>query len=616
MCGIAGFTGSGARGDLERMVHAIAHRGPDGSGAHIDEEHAVFLGHLRLSIIDIADGAQPMANEDGSTVVVFNGEIYNHAELRKELEAAGQTFKTNHSDTEVLVRGYDQWGEGFVERIEGMFALALYDRRRRRLLLIRDRFGEKPLFYAATKDGLAFASELSALRAHPLVASAALDPAALRKFFAYSFLPGSVTPYRGVHRLQPGMLLRYDIGTAELVTRRYWRFAIENGQRPAGSHQDWADEVGSLLRQAVSSRLQSDVPLGVFLSGGVDSSAVATLASDLIAPARLSTFSIGFDEPSFDETQFAATAAQSIGSLHHLESCRIGDMLTRMPQIVARMRGDPLGDPSILPTFLLCEEASRHVKVALSGDGADELFGGYDPFKALALARAYRNMVPRPMHKALMLLAARLPPSEANMSFDFKLNRALRGVNHEPRLWNPIWLGGLAPDELSRVFDGRVDLEDVYSEAIELWDNSRSESDVDRTLEFYTNLYLPDDILVKTDRASMLNGLEVRTPFLHLGLVDYVRRLPHDVKYRKGVTKWILKETLRRVLPDSIISRKKKGFGVPVAKWLRATSFQTLKKIDGIDDTQFARWCAAHRQRRTDHRAALWCRLILEHSVA
>ena len=613
MCGIAGFAGTGTRDDIVRMTRALAHRGPDGDGLHVDGARRVFLGHRRLAIIDIAGGVQPMANDTGTTTVVFNGEIYNHRSLRRELVALGQKFRSDHSDTEVIIRGYDQWGQAVVERLEGMFAFAIYDAPRGKLLLARDRFGEKPLFYAHRGLDLAFASEVPSLRLHPIARDLPLDPLSLQKLFAYSFLPGDSTPYSGMKKVLPGSYLLFDTATGHARTEQYWRFRIVDDPPPGGI-DDWVEELRELLRLAVVSRLESDVPIGVFLSGGIDSSAIAALASESVKPSKLSTFTIGFIEPSFDERAHAEAVAASIGSKHDVQICDLDFMRDSAGPILSRT-GDLLGDPSLIPTTLLSAGAARHVKVALSGDGGDELFAGYDPFKALSRARLYQKVVPRVIHSAIRSLAAFMPMVDSNMSLDFKVRRTLRGLSFEPRYWNPVWLAPLGPDEIAAGFEVKFDTEEIYSEAIALWDSSGS-NDVDRTLEFFTCIYLPDNILVKSDRAGMMNSLEIRAPFLSLDLVEFVRRLPANVKYRNGTTKWILKEAVRSLLPPSIVDRRKKGFGIPVAQWLRDMDGQPSISIEGLREATFDAWDAAHRARREDQRGALWCRKVLDHHVA
>jgi asparagine synthase (glutamine-hydrolysing) len=383
---------------------------------------------------------------------------------------------------------------------------------------------------------------------------------------------------------------------------------------PAGGIDEWVEELRELLRLAVVSRLESDVPIGVFLSGGIDSSAIAALASASVKPSRLSTFTIGFNDLSFDERTHAEAVATIIGSKHDVQICDLDFMRDSAGSILSRT-GDLLGDPSLIPTTLLSAGAAMHVKVALSGDGGDELFAGYDPFKALSRARLYQKFVPRVVHSAIRSLAAFMPIVDSNMSLDFKVRRALRGLSFEPRYWNPIWLAPLGPDEIATGFEVKFDTEEIYNEAIALWDSSGS-NDIDRTLEFFTCIYLPDNILVKSDRAGMMNSLEIRAPFLSLDLVEFVRRLPASVKYRNGTTKWILKEALRPLLPSSIVDRRKKGFGIPVSQWLRDMDGRPSLSIEGIREATFDAWDAAHRARREDHRGALWCRKVLEHYIA
>lgn len=614
MCGIAGFFGTGDRDILKRMTAALAHRGPDGEGYYCNETARIFLGHRRLAVLDIAGGAQPMKNSDASTVIVFNGEIYNHHELRAELEAAGQRFLSDHSDTEVLLRGYDVWGPALVEKLDGMFAFAIYDAQRRRLFLARDHFGEKPLFYCLGSEGLSFSSELQSLRLHPSAGERGFDQRAIQKLFAYTFLPGAITPYRGLRKLLPGSMLIYDCETGQGAETRYWRFSIAPDNPPAGSEAAWTEELLHLLSKAVTSRLESDVPLGIFLSGGLDSSTVAALAARAGSKNRISTHAIAFNEKSFDESQYAQQVAEFLGTRHSAATCDFSYMLHEAPRILGRI-GDLLGDPSFVPTYMLAEETRRRVTVALTGDGSDELFGGYEPFKILRKAEAYQRLVPRPVHQALRVLWARVPVSEGYMSLDFKVGRALRGLSHGPNLWNPVWLAALSPDEMRDALDDPLPLEELYAEAITEWESGKGLSVADRTLEFFTNIYLPDDILVKSDRAGMLHGLEIRAPFLARDLVEFVRRLPYRVKVRNGNVKWILKQAVTAILPWEIVNRPKKGFGIPVSRWLREMGPIDWVPVPGVNDETFRAWNHQHSSLDTDHRGALWCRLVLDANV-
>ncbi|MEQ9444210.1 MAG: asparagine synthase C-terminal domain-containing protein, partial [Rhodospirillaceae bacterium] len=389
-----------------------------------------------------------------------------------------------------------------------------------------------------------------------------------------------------------------------------WRFSLGDKATPDGSAKDWAEELSTLLGEAVNSRLESDVPLGLFLSGGIDSSAVLACAAEYRSPDTLNTFAIGFRETSFDESPWAEEMALRVGSTHHVEICDLDAAQSHLPGILSAL-DEPLGDPSIFPTRLLCDFARKHVTVALSGDGGDELFAGYDPFRVLSRAALYNRYVPRPVHDAIKHIAGWLPRSEANMSFDFILKRGLRGLKHPPSQWNPRWLGALTPDELSDLFQEPVSAEDLYSEAITAWDACPSDNMVDKTLDFYTRFYLPDGILTKTDRASMAIGLEVRSPFLANGVADFAQRLPADVKLKGLTTKWILKQALKDRLPPDILYRKKKGFGIPLARWL--TQMEPPEKtIPHTNNTDWLnqRW-QSHKNGQRDDRAALWCWMAL-----
>ncbi len=607
MCGIAGYVGPGIDGALEAMTDALAHRGPDATGYWRDPARGVHFGHRRLAVLDLAGGGQPMATPDGQLVVIFNGEIYNFGELRHELEARGHRFVTDHSDTEVLLHGYREWGQDLPRRLNGMWAFVLCDRRNGRLFGSRDRFGEKPLFYAKRPEAFLFASELGALRRHP-AAPTALSRASLRKFFGYGFIPAPHSLLEGVRKLPAGHSFTLDLAARRLDLRRYWEFELEPTEHePKDPVATWGEELRALLEQAVRRRLVADVPVGVFLSGGIDSSAVTAFAARHVPAGRLATFTVGFTEASFDESGPARRVAEHFGTDHHAETLALDDARALLPEIAARL-DEPMGDPSLLPTWLLSRFTRRHVTVALGGDGGDELFAGYDPFRALRAAEAYARWVPRPAHQALRLLAARLPVSHRNMSADFRIKRTLRGLGHPARLWLPVWMAPLEPAELAELFGEPADPEEVFAEAIAVWDGCRQPDPVDRTLQFFTRLYLQDDMLVKLDRATMLHGLEARLPFLDLDLVDFVRRLPWRWKFRRGQTKYLLKKALEPVLPRAVLRRAKKGFGVPVGAWFRrgALTVDSQSLPAGLNAGFLQRAWSAHRAGREDQRAFLW----------
>lgn len=616
MCGLAGFAGSGDRGDLGAMVASLIHRGPDGDGIYVDPDHRVYLGHRRLAILDIEGGAQPMWSADGQVGVIFNGEIYNHVELRRDLEKLGHVFRTSHSDTEVLVHGYKEWGSTLPERLNGMFAFAIYDRPRKRLFLARDRFGEKPLFYALTPQVFAFASELTALACHRGIEDSP-SIRSLQKFFAYGYLPAPNALFRDCHKLPGGHYLIYDLDSGNISVDAYWRFrvapdvALDRVPEP-----ELVEELRALLDQAVRRRLISDVPLGVFLSGGLDSSAVALAAARALPAGTLRTFTIGFTESSFDESPFARRVADVIGSKHDERLLEMQDAAALMPRVLAKL-DEPLGDASLLPTYLLSQFTRETVTVALSGDGGDELFAGYDPFAALGIARRYARLVPAGMHKALRRLADLLPVSSRNMSLEFKLKRGLMGMSYPESARNPIWMAPVEPDLMGELFDEPLVLEDLYEEAIQVWDSAESSNPVDRSLDFFTNIYLQDDILGKVDRASMMVSLESRAVFLDNDLVEFCRRLPNHYKYRNGTRKYLLKKALQGRLPRDIIHRPKKGFGIPLARWLRSLpEAMPRREIAGMKLGWMTRCFDEHRAGKADHRLPMWCWLSLQQILA
>ena len=606
MCGLVGFVGAVNDALIERMTRQLAHRGPDGEGIWIDNELGVHLGHRRLAIIDIAGGHQPMWNEDGTVGIVFNGQIYNHIELRQELIRLGHVFRSDHADTEVLVHGYEAWGQGLAERLNGMFAFAIVDRRARRLYLARDRFGEKPLYWSRVPGGIAFASELSALALHPQV-SKSVDKRALQKFFAHGFIPAPNAILQGVYKLTAGSSITYDLTAQEITERRYWRFRVEPDESLGPDAEPrLLDELRARLYDAVRRRLMSDVPLGIFLSGGVDSSTALAFARAALPSSEIRTFTIGFTEPSYDESKYAARVAAHFDAVHLAEMLDLDRAKELVPQVLGRL-DEPLADPSLIPTFLLARFTRRHVTVALSGDGGDELFAGYDPFAALRLAQIYARIIPRMLHGGMLRLADFIPRSTRNMSLDFKIRRALLGLSYHESLWNPVWLSPMSPDLIREAFEEPLTEEDLYSEVLEAWRDSGHLSLTDRTLEFFTNFYLQDDILTKTDRAAMMNSLETRAIFLDNDLVDFARRLPSHFKYRAGRRKYLLKRALRGMVPDFVLERPKKGFGIPLPEWLRDVEVpQHRNGSDGLSSAYVDRLVAAHRSRRADHRLAVW----------
>ncbi|MFC1884636.1 asparagine synthase (glutamine-hydrolyzing) [Thermodesulfobacteriota bacterium] len=607
MCGICGFAGTGDIEDLERMNAALIHRGPDDDGLWYDKSKGLFLGHRRLSIIDIEDGSQPMWSGDGSICIIYNGEIYNHPVLRTQLEEAGHKFLTDHSDTEVLIYGYREWGEELPLRLNGMWAFAIYDRDRGRIFFSRDRFGKKPLFYTLQGGTFAFSSELSSLIRHRNICANFYERG-LQKYYAYGYVPAPLSIYEGIYKLPAGNNLILDVSSLNHSINKYWDFIIEPFESvPKNPEEEWGEVIRDLLSKAVNKRLVADVPLGVFLSGGIDSSSVAACASGIAGKDTIKTFSIGFEEESFNEASYSKRVSSSLGTKHHLKILSLENAKSLLPQVIERL-DEPMGDSSLLPTYLLCRETRSNVTVAVGGDGADELFAGYDPFRALKMADLYSRFIPRPVHKGIRMLISLLPVSHKYMSLDFRLKRTLRGLSYPKKFWNPVWLGPLSPHELDELFQRNIDMEELFSEAIEQWDACRQENMVDKTLQFYTKLYLQDDILVKVDRASMMNSLEVRSPYLDIDLVDFVRRIPSHYKYRNGITKYILKKALDPILPREILYRSKQGFGIPLGKWFMDGHLCLDVDVcnSRLNHSFIKRIIEEHRMGKHDHRAFLW----------
>jgi len=608
MCGIAGFLGTGDRGDLEAMTGRLAHRGPDAEGFFIDPDRGLHLGHRRLAILDLGGGGQPMSSADGRVVVVFNGEIYNHAELRARLSEKGHHFLTDHSDTEVLLHGWREWGEELPGQLNGMWAFAIWDRDQRRLFLSRDRFGKKPLYYFQRAGTFGFSSELTSLLKHPAAPRNVSDLARV-KFFAHALIPAPWSAIDGIWKLPAAHNLLVEENGSACRVSRYWRYVIEPVE-PSATDEELAAELREIVRGATRRRLMADVPLGVFLSGGIDSSFIVALAAGEIGGPSLSTFTIGFTEPSFDESAPAKLMAGHLGTSHNEQVLDLDAAVDSLPRIFDLL-DEPQGDGSLLPTWLLSRFAREKVTVALGGDGGDEMFAGYDPFRALRLAGLYSRIVPRPVHEGLRMLAGLLPVSHANISLDFKIKRTLRGLSHDPRLWNPVWLGALEPSELARLTGSSYDIEDIYGEAIRAWETCQNDDPVDRTLQFYTEIYLQDGILQKADRASMMNSLEVRSPFLDIEVADFARRLPHRFKLRGNTTKYLLKLAAKPLLPEAVVRRKKKGFGSPVGKWLRAGRIAPQPVNEMVREK-----LAQHLGGQADERLFLWCEYVWQEWLA
>jgi asparagine synthase (glutamine-hydrolysing) len=555
ICGLAAMSGGPDREALEAMTDTLVHRGPDSAGMVVNGP--VGLGARRLSIIDLETGDQPIANEDRTVHVVQNGEIYNHAQLRAELESQGHRMRTDHSDTEVLVHLYEQHGPAFAERLRGMFAVAIWDSRERRLVLARDRFGIKPLHWARLPGGLAFGSELKCLLPAPGF-SREIDPDAVEAFLAFNSIPAPLTIYKTARKLPPGHYLVWQEGSSDVTIERYAREQPATTPRPATP-----GDVLEALRDSVRAHLVSDVPVGVLLSGGVDSSALAALAATE-SRERIHTFSIGFEEQGFDETERARVVAERYGTEHHELVIR-PNAVELLPKL-AETFDEPFADSSAVPTWLVSELAASHVKVAMSGEGGDELFGGYYTYVADLLAPRVGKLaaLARPLIERL--------PSRSNRaaSFDYKAKRFARAAALPPlerhHGWKEIFDAdtrrALLTREAAKGSDPLAVYRDHYAE-------TEGAPELARLQEIDLNVYLPSDLLVKTDRASMAHSLEARVPFLDTAVSDVALALPTSQKVRGFDKKRMLRQAVEPLLPREVTHGRKQGFSIPAAAWLR-----------------------------------------------
>ena len=619
MCGIGGVIYANTKrlvapSTLKAMGDAIAHRGPDAEGFWIGA--GVGLGHRRLSIIDLAGGDQPMGNEDGSIQVVFNGEIYNFQQLRNELLAKGHRFRTR-SDTEVLVHLYEEAGEQLVERLRGMFAFAIWDGRSRKLLLARDRVGLKPLYYYRDSEKMLFGSEIKAILAHPDV-DRTIDPVAIEDYLAYGMIPGEHSIFRNVRKLPPGHTLVVDQDAFSCHSRRYWQLQteVDDGR----TLEDWLDALEDKITETIKAHMIADVPVGAFLSGGLDSSLVVAAVSEA-GGEPVQTFSIGFHEKKFSELPYAREVAARFGTKHVEEF--VTPKAAESVERLVRFYDEPFADSSAIPTMCVSEVARRHVKVVLSGDGGDEAFGGYSRYAHDLGEAAVRRWIPRWMRRCLLAPIARGWPKAdwlprvlrakttlTNLSLDpasaYARSLAICSPEIRRRLMAAdVWarLDGYRPEDIVRQSYG-----DVNGDAL----RGMIAADV--------AMLLPDDFLTKVDRASMAVGLEVRPPFVDHEFLELASRIPSKWKIRNGQKKWILKQLVQDRLPDSVVWRRKQGFEIPVDQWLREPLRELFEEsvlsrsspvATYINQRTAAELYRQHRARTGRHGSLLWALLVL-----
>lgn len=622
MCGIVGmfdlWEKSQIDGDLlARMNQTQYHRGPDEGGLH--REPGVGLGHRRLSIIDLSSGQQPLANEDGSVIVVYNGEIYNYPALTEELVQKGHVFRT-HCDTEVIVHAWEEWGKACVDRFRGMFAFALWDRQRETLFLARDRLGIKPLHYAMLSDGqFIFASEIKAILAHPSVPKE-IDPKAMEDYFAYGYIPDPKTIYRAVHKLPPGHVLTLKRGARSVKPEKYWDVSFRSSA-PL-NEAEAAEELIARLQEAIKIRLVAEVPLGAFLSGGVDSSAVVALMAQL-SDQPVNTCSISFGAPGFNEAHYAARVAERYRTNHQIKQVDPDDF-----DLIDRLAGiydEPFADNSAMPTYRVCELARQKVTVALSGDGGDENFAGYRRYRWHLYEETCRSLLPARLRHPLFGALGKLYPKadwapkvlRAKTTFEALAREPLAGYFNNSAVINDTIRQRLYSEPFKRSLKGYHALQVLQAHA------RQAPADHPLSQVQYLDLktYLAGDILTKVDRASMAHSLEVRVPILDHLLVEWVAGLPPEMKLKGREGKYLFKKALRPHLPDEILYRSKMGFSIPMAHWFRGPLRQRLRdsllgpvlKGTGFFDMNFIEHMVAqHQAGYRDYSAPLWSLLMFE----
>lgn len=637
MCGICGDIRRPGRDSPNRRVIAEmndlqAHRGPDGEGILIDGNAG--FGHRRLSILDLSESAdQPMSDPETGVLLTFNGEIYNYVEIRSELKALGHRFKSS-GDTEVLLRAYLEWGTEVVSHLSGMFAFAIYDQRRQMLFAARDPKGQKPFFYHCGPDGFVFASELTALMAHPDMPRS-IDRDSLVHYLVFESFPAPQTPLQGVKKLPPGHCLSYRPNDNDIKTWPFWENngkQIKEAQLHAPDLPTDADfeRLENVLRRSVNRHLRSDVPVGVFLSGGIDSSTLAILACDILGAENVRTFTVASSEPSFNEADEARATAEYLGTQHHETTLRPEQALETVPHILNRL-DEPLSDPGLIAIYQVADFASQHVKVVLSGDGGDEFLYGYPPFAKWNLAEFFEKFPLWLKRGLLSKVIDGLPAQYGYMGTFYKAKLFSRGFGRPAATRNSAWIGSFLPNELCSLLINGQDMamlqpddegiEPVYAGIVQTHNRFQDLDPLARLAFEYQDSYLPNCICSHTDKANMMHSLEARAPFLDPELMNYFNSMPSSWKLHKGKGKWILREYLGRRQKNAVAKKPKQGFTVPLAIWLR-------KELKGLGDelldsdliaagglfdpSQVRRLWNEHQTGKENHYKKLWTLIVFQ----
>tara|TARA_Y100000294_G_scaffold144178_1_gene139052 strand:- start:165 stop:2042 length:1878 start_codon:yes stop_codon:yes gene_type:complete len=615
MCGIFGFSSPLSTDDqssvLREMGNCLIHRGPDDHG-YFQKNH-IGMGMRRLSIIDLQSGKQPIYSNNGNCVIVYNGEVYNYKDLRTDLEDRGYHFHTE-TDTEVIVNLYQEKGVDCLHDLNGMFAFAVYDIQKDELFLARDRFGIKPLYYLFENNSFVFGSELKAVIQYPAV-NTTISLEAVDLYLTFDYVPAPWSIFENINKLEQGHYVTLKNGK---LNKKQWYQLTFAPKFDSDKATDYLEKLDYLIQEAVRRRTVSDVPLGGFLSGGIDSSLISHyLVKSSNTP--LKTFSIGFDEPSFDESRYARQMADHLGTEHHEKIFSVDDMKNLIPNIFESM-DEPFADASLLPTYFLCSYAKEEVTVALSGDGGDEVFGGYPTYYARKLA----EQIPPWTYSILKYGANLLPVNDDNISFDFKAKKFTEALKYDPDVRHQYWLGSFNHSQKQSLFSNdvknKLNGKDILTGLVKnQMQDCDTEDNWERSLWQDMRFYLQDNMLVKVDRASMMNSLEVRVPLLDHEVVEFSARIPAKFKYRNTQSKYILKRMAEHHLPNEIVYREKKGFGIPIAKWLKKelkTQFDDMVENSELcehlfDSDYLHKLQDDHLNNRKDNRKLLWAVLVL-----
>jgi len=620
MCGICGYINIDKRPAsnpeaVKKMTEALRHRGPDDEGFFIKDN--IALGHRRLSVIDLETGHQPLFSRDGSLSIIYNGEAYNFPEIKRVLTEKGHRFNTS-SDTEVVLCAFREWGAECFEKINGMFSLAIWDDKEKRLILARDRFGKKPLYYGRFGDVFVFASEIKSILRHPAVKKE-LDMAGMFKYLAYDYIPNPNSIFKNITKLEPGHFAVLSNGRLE--KRRYWNIKFDES-RESYDVREYGQRFKDLLREAVRRRLISDVPLGVFLSGGLDSSAVVAMMAELMPRKSIKTFTIGFRDKRFDESGDARIVAEHFTTDHYEQIIDANEMLEVLPDVL-NMLDEPFADYSIIPTYFVSRFARKHVTVCLGGDGGDEFFSGYPSFVAHRISRVLDRV---PFSTAFLTAASKMAGSGSGyMSTGFKLRRYLRGINYPEAIRHQVWIGSFPPIEqlklLSHDLRKHVNEDLLYHDSFRHMEEVSDLNYINRVNYLYAKTYMTDDILAKVDRASMAVSLEVRAPFLDPDFIDFATAMPTELKFKGLSTKYIVKKAMEDKLPPRILHKSKHGFAAPVGEWFKKDLKGVLldvfskKKIEkqGIFSFDYINSIVGnHLSGKVDYSREIWSLFIFE----